>query len=332
MENCQEIQKQYQILSANAKLFRDAQKSGLKKERVTALKCKKNIEDAFEVLNELLGPRIFVKDAKNPFSEGYGQPEKETKRIDLEKQMNEDIDAYKECGLERWADDIEKAKGRLKHLSREKKKSIADELQEGAIMIFMPGKDVMFSLKVKELLHKLAPYWEREDVRHTFDSDISESGQFIALIEKRAKELVADVPERPYILLTKPTLRPEKRTTEKTVQNQKKELVIVNMERVKKGKTAQFDMKPHEYAAMQKFFVERGEMLGRNFTESAPLDYDTYTRFISLPLEVIPDLSDDSVVPCVSWRDLECGLFFHYDDANSADSDIGMRLSVRIEI
>jgi hypothetical protein len=327
--DCKQIQQQYEKLSVNRRLYRDAQKIGFKKERITALACKKNIESALLALSEVLGAKIRVENMPSPFAEVYTDnglpvPEKETREIDLEAQVNEDLSAYRGCKLERWADNIEKSRSRLKHLSKEKKEIISKELQEGAIAIFMPGRDVMFSLTMEELTQKLKPFWKQSGAEQSVaDSYLWE--HIGELIKAKAKELVADVPEKPYILLTKPTQSPEERTKDKTVEDQNKELVKINKERRKKGKTPQYDMKPQEYVALQKFFTERAcQSAGGTFNEVEPLDKDTWTRFIALPLS-------SGFVPAGRWASRDRRLRFG-DDGALARREAGFRLSVRVEI
>jgi len=296
------------------------------------LACKKNIESVFLALSEVFGAKIKVENMPSPFAEVYAYndlpiPEKKTQRINLEKQLEEDCAAYRECGLASWAEDIEKWKPRLKKIIRENKRQIAREFQEGAIAIFIPGRAVQYANAVETLRKKLKPVWKENGKEKTVNDGYLTWDHLIAELEKIAKEKTVDIPEEPYLMLTKPTQRPE--LTSMTVDQQIEEIIERNKQRKKGNKPAEFVMMPTEYAVMQKLFTARGASLknktGKSiFGKLDPLDGSFFIRFVNIPL------SPRGFVVIGSWVPNDGLLDFDRGSSVNANYIGGVRFAVRL--
>jgi hypothetical protein len=325
--DCKQIQEQYNTLRGNITLFRAAERD-FKKERVTALACKKNIENALSALSEVFGAKIRVENMPSPFAEVYTDnglpvPEKETQNIDLEKQLEEDCAAYRSCGLESWADDIETFKPRLKKMSKETKAQIAKEMQEGAIAIFMPGRAVQYKDAVETLTKKLKPVWTEEGKEKTVTDGYLDWGH-LETLKNILEENLSNIPEGPYTMLTKPTQKPE--LTSMTVDEQLAELLERDKKRKRENKPAEYTIMNLEYAAMQKFFTERAKK-NKIFKKLDPLDKNTFARFVGIPF-----FSRD-FVEHANWNSKEGHLSFNSDDEADYEHALlcmGVRLAVRI--
>ena len=327
--DCKQIQQQYKKLSDNVILFRTTEKD-FRKERVTALACKKNIESVFLALSEVFGMKIKVENMPSPFAEVYTAnrlpiPEKKTQEIDLEAQLEEDCAAYRECGLASWADNIETFLPRLKTIIRENKRQVARELQEGAIAIFMPGRAVQYANAVETLRKKLKPVRKENGEEKKVGDGYLKEPHIIAELEKIAREKTLDIPEVPYLMLTKPTQDSE--LTSKTVDEQIAEIVEMNKKRTEDKLAPVYSILPPEYVAMQKFFTARAESLKKKtgkrlFGKLYPLDSLGYTRFVSMRL------SGGGAVPRCFWSVLG-SLEFNCEDP-SPSVVMGVRFVVRL--
>jgi len=330
MTECKKISEQYIELKNKLNRFNDL-KQDFRKNRQEAVGVKKEITDLLESLEKFVGAKIKVENMPSPFAEIYTDnglpvPENETKEIDLEKQLEEDCAAYRDCQLETWADDIEKGKERLKKLIRKNKEQLKKELQEGAIAIFMPGRAVQYADAVETLTKKLKPMWKEKGKDKIVKDGFLEWDHLINELKKIAEQKTADIPEEPYLMMTKPTPKPE--LTDLTVNAQIAEIVERNKKRKKENKPAEFAIMPLEYAAMQKFFAARAEKLknkaGKSlFGKLNPLDGSYWIRFVSIPLSV------GGSVPSGHWFPGDGYLAFALGNAY-AYSYSGVRLAVRL--
>ncbi len=269
---------------------------------------------------------LFIPHAQNPYREalienGISDPERQDITVNLSEILQQDADTYRLAGLDSWADNITSKTEQLIQLFPEKFEIIKREIEDGAIPIFMPGKQTQKETTIDELARKLKPVWKRisynQEVKNT---DIW--GYMVTL----ADNLVADLPENPYINLIKPTQKTDTRTIKKTRNEQLSELVIINIERKQNGRQSVDAILPYEYAALQAIFTDRLEKDDRNLPNISPLDKTTYTRFISLPA------SSMDCVPSGSFRGESSQLSFSRSSATIFAEIYGFRFSVRVEI
>jgi len=330
LDKCNEIKNKYQEIKTKQNDFR-ALASDLRTNRAPLVVIKKEIKALLVWFENNLEMIIKVENMPSPFAEVYAYndlpiPEKETQVIDLEKQLKEDCEAYRVCGLSAWADNIETFLPRLKKMISENKGGIAREMQEGAIAIFMPGRAVQYANAVETLTQKLKPVWKEQGEEKTVNDGYLTGDHLIAELEKIAKEKTVDIPEEPYLMLTKPTQRPE--LTSMTVDEQIVEIVERNKKRKKGNKPAEFAMMPTEYAVMQKFFTARAKNLKNNdgkglFEKLDPLEIATFIRFVSIPL------SPRGFVAYGYWNPSGCRLYFAHGGVDAASSG-GVRFAVRL--
>ena len=271
---------------------------------------------------------------KSPFFEVYlfsnePEPAPETVEIDLQTQLEEDCEAYRMCGLECWADDIQKLKRKIKFMGAEKKESLAKELRDGGMIIFMPGRAVQFANAVETLTKKLKPFFSFNGSEKPV-GDSFWPPEAMEVLEKIAKKQTQEIPEQPYLCLTRPANHVE--LTSMTVAEQIKEIKKINKIRKQKKLLPVFSILPPEYVAMQKSFTERLSNLIKtkkiNFLVSVmPFDLTSRTRFVSM-LQLFRDL-----VPAVSWS-LTNNTFYWFtrDGKTDREDTTGVRLVERIEL
>ncbi|MBI5022994.1 MAG: AAA family ATPase [Candidatus Magasanikbacteria bacterium] len=280
---------------------------------------------------------FIVRDSLNPYREALlaggivasdpAVAERKDMAIDLIQLLSQDQSSYQAAGLAEWAKSLNNLESRLSALSPEKRKIVEQEIKDGSIPVFMPGKDIQFSLTVEQLTKQLKPLWIKNSQAQTVADGYLELDYFINLIQTKAKELLVDVPANPYILLTKPTQAPDVRTCDKTLDLQKAELQAINKERKKQNQATAYSMNPHEYAALQVLFTKRTQSESAvPLTDLTPLDSNTWTRFIHLPF------SSGGSVPSGCFYPDDRRLGFGWGGAAGADAGGGFRLSVRTEI
>ncbi len=172
----------------------------------------------------------------------------------------------------------------------------------------------------------LKPVWIKDSAPQT-QSDAYLWEHTASLINNQDPALFRDIPERPYLLLFKPTQAPEARTTNKTLTQQQTEFNQINQERQANGRSPAGVIKPVEYAAAQKLFTERVKnQSSQPLTNLRPLDSATWSRFIDLPL------SAGGGVPGGDFYPVYRRLKFDRGDADDPDPRSGFRLSVRVEL
>jgi hypothetical protein len=273
---------------------------------------------------------IFVRNAQNPFKEafeagGVESSERQDMVWNLVEQCKSQAQIYQGRGLPEWGRDISRMEERLRNLSPEKKQIMEAEINVGKIPIFMSGKQAMLRTTLAQM-EKLTPKLNEDGT--VANESYLEWEDLKELIARRDEILVADIPDEPYILFTKPTQKSEFRS--KTVEEQKAAIEALNINRTMENKI--FAMNLHEYGAMQTIFSEMA------FEESLlvydvelevykPLDFseNTWTRFISL----LPRFS--GLVPFCSWYQYVRRLFFGSGNC-VANAHAGVRLSVRVMI
>jgi len=221
---------------------------------------------------------------------------------------------------------VKKAKENLGKMSLEKLEIIKQEIKEGAIPIIMPGKRVMMETTLDEI-KKLTPKYKEKGTEIKRRNESSLEWDYLkGLIENRNELLVSDIPDEPYILLTKPTQKSELR--DKSVEEQKTAITELNENRAEENKMHAMNL--HEYAAMQTVFseelIERSDAGDVELSKLEPLDFDggTWTRFVSLN-------TFSGFVPFGYWARNMHRFNFEHDFIDSSTS-AGVRFSTRVMI
>ena len=283
---------------------------------------------------------IFVRKAKNPFKEAFNDggvnvPEIEAIQWNLVQQCNFEMEAYQERGLESWTRALTGLGNKLRNLSKEKKRIIKKAIKKGAIPIIMPGKRVMLETTLGDILDfnpKIK--YKNKNVRMASWTYVK-GDSLKEMIRNRNELLVSDIPDEPYIMLTRPTQRPE--LQQKTVDAQRAKIEAMNENRI--GENKIYAMNLHEYAATQTIFTElviqRSGYEDSELLKFEPLDSNgyVYTRFVSLPMIPVPigygKSGFYSAIP--TGRFYEGGLRFDCSGIGANYSD-GVRLLERVII
>ncbi|MBU1132025.1 hypothetical protein KKC32_02110 [Patescibacteria group bacterium] len=254
---------------------------------VLARRVAKKMAEILEFLKtkEVETERLIIKDAKNPFAEafkdgGVDAPETIDYELNFEELADMNAEVYESRGVHEWAEEVKRAGEKLRKMSLEKLEFIKQETREGAIAVIMPGKKIQLGSEIEQI-RNLSPKYT-----HEYSEELPEASiDFIpnvSVIMSAAQNSAGDIPEGPYILLTKPTQDSE--FQEMSVRNQIRAVENVNQKRAISNRPSLNIMNFYEYGAMQMLFsemlIKRYEEDDVKLTQLVPLDKDTYTRFI----------------------------------------------------
>ena len=296
---------------------------------------------SWDDLEEVLPPetltRFTVPDALNPYREALlegGIPdtdpataEHKDQEVNLGQILTKDIASYRASGLEHWAVALEAIRSDIR-LTPDKRVIIEQEIKDGAMPIFMPGRAAQLETTPDQYQTGFQPVWIKNGTVQTPESAyLWEHTK--KLISDKNPALVEDIPERPYIQLAKPTKQCDPRTTNKTVDQQQAELLKIQNERKQAGQAMVYSTNPAEWGALEKLFTAAiRDQAPISLVTLTPLDDidNSYTRFIRLPL------SSDANVPVVYFNPVTRRLRFVGGGAGFGDSMSGFRLSVRVEV
>ena len=277
-----------------------------------------------------------VPNAVNPYREALlaggisntdpATVEKKEVAVDLARMLEDAIPLHRSAGREDWARALEAIRGDIR-MTPEKRRILEQEIADGAIVIPMPGRDTQLATTSEQYQTTFTPIWIK-------DSTVQPQGDAYLwdyikeLIDNRDPSLIAGIPERPYVMLIKPTQAPEARTCKKTVDQQKAEVVKMNQERTTQGQAPVASAKPAEFGVVQQFFTHsvQAEAPGGTLTTLQPLDSVTYSRFIDLPVSAVGSVPSG----CFGLGSRRLG--FGEGGARWADPGGGVRLLVRVEI
>lgn len=300
MLTCQEAAEKLQRIQQLNRQFNKELARVIEKPNMKALeKYYANLRKQIFLFSREIHEQLFVitvKDAVNPFHEQLKaggisdekNPEKKEITIDLEDVLIGNVINYHARGLVQWAETLHAHKDKITGLTPEQKRVVEYEIKNGAIPIWMPGKDVLLTTTIEQFMIAFKPvpiqYYNDVPMRDAF----LEWYDFNNLIERHDLRLVEGVPETPYISFIRPTLKPDDRTFNKTITEQQAEFQKINQELVEAGLFPACIMNPYEYGALHTRVAE-GLIDSVVLTPSAvkgvsPLDSHTYTRFINLPL------------------------------------------------
>lgn len=194
---------------------------------------------------------------------------------------------YAEQGLPEWMQTFD-IKHHIDSLSPEKRAIIERELQEGAIAMLMPGREVQRQT-LEKAIQQLKPVWIENGQRKTVDETLY--WEWIQQLLRAKNDLFfLDVPDNPYILLAKPTQAPPPNTVSKTVPDQ-----IAEFERMKRERPELCVTNLLGYVALQSWATRMQNREGVQNIQ--PLDRRSFTRFIGLPVSggIVPNGDFDLV-------------------------------------
>jgi hypothetical protein len=294
--------------------------------------------EAFATDFERQETEIIVSNALNPFREYFiagdipethpAAAETYEAVVNIEELLTTTIDTYRAQNLPHWADALLAIHDDIR-MNPEKRRVIEQELRDGAIPILMPGKDTLQATTPEELTQDtLHPLWIKDGVSQTLNTTYLWD-HIKGLMEAHHPSLTEDVPDRPYLSFMKPTATVDPRTTNKTVEGQKQELLLINQERRAGGKHPAHATNPYEHAELQYTATHAAqESAPTPLTTLTPLDdvNHSYTRFITLPF------SADGYVPGACFGPVNRRVGFSGGSAVARLRVGGFRLSVRVEL
>jgi len=191
---------------------------------------KRDLVQLIYELKECASPWNFtIKNASNPYHQAFEDggmaseqnPEKfEELEVDLQKILKEDEQTYTDVGLNYWTFDFPAELREEMKLSPEKFEFIKQQIKQGAIPIFMPGKYFQHSGLMDEHLEHLVPrIIGKEGSKLIFLNFLEKSLKHALNLETitSTERFVQSVPDNPYILLVKP----DEKTAFKTNKNTK---------------------------------------------------------------------------------------------------------------
>jgi len=226
------------------------------------------------------------------------------------------LQLYIEQNLPEWTVEFQNLEPRIRNLSSEKRAIIERELREGSIAMLMPGREVQRQTLAKAI-QQLKPLWiengQRKTVNAPYQWDWVEQ-----LVREKHTALFQDIPNNPYILLAKPTQAPPQNTVSKTRLNQ-----IAEFERMKRERPELQVANISGYLALQSWATRAQNREGVQNIQ--PLDYQTWTRFIGLPIS-------GDVVPSCYFNSGNGRLGLDGNDEAYPYSSSGFRLEVVVEI
>ncbi len=225
-----------------------------------------------------------VKDATNPFKEaletgGITDPDLTAEHRDIPVNLPELLAhhaaLYEELDLPTWADAL---RNHTINLTPEARDLLESQIKEGNIPILMPDRATQRAT-LKDALKNLKPLW----IKNYNPQDVADPSIWKYYYDNEAylDAMVADIPEEPYILLTKPTQNTPPETTFKTLAQQQEDIA-----KLQETNPNLQSILPQEYASLQALFTRalKDTATNHSLTTLDPLDRYTWTRFISLPV------------------------------------------------
>lgn len=311
-----------------------ARQKELKREEYRAHPYRAGSAKSVEKRELFSSPEIRVSGAKNPYHEALKEggiadatlnPETEDRTIDLQKILDESIALFQSSKLSDWENDIQKAD--INRLAPDKRALVEALVRQGwDVIAIMPGRDAQLK-QLKDALIALKPLWIKDSAIQPYTNNSYIWNYIGKLIHEKSKELTAEIPERPYILLTQPTQAPRSETTNMTVKQQ--QAWLADEQKTNPDFSA---IAIGEYAVLQALFTSRIKKEAAHRAPSQilktldPLDRGTFTRFINLPV------SPGGVVPGGYWDPDNRQMKFGRSDADNQNPGYGFRLSVRVEL
>ena len=265
-------------------------------------RLKIGLEEARDALLEQLG--IFrVPDAMNPYHEALlvaDLDQSETKErqemvLDIRKEILRQLALYREVTdstgtpiLQEWVDDITKNIGLLSVDIAKDPAKIKARIKAGMIPIVMPSRQVQeqkWRLALTNLKPLMIKNGEKQEIKRTFIDLPDRAGHTSPPI------FPITIPDRPYLLWTKPTQEPETRTLSNAIDMQR--VYRTQLVRDNPDLYDQMDITPIEYGALQ-----------ATFTSAVRVQYQTIRDLMTEPVLLHPlDMKFDTLFLTVTTQD-----------------------------
>jgi len=299
--------------------------------------CMAHLDDLITELRETANPwHLNIYDAVNPYYEGEkvnglnetsGSEILDKLEIDLEKILSNDTHAYFEAGLIDWDRSLPPSLPDYR-LSAEKIRIIKQQIKAGAIPIFMPGKNAqLIGLAAAVSNLKLQVVMNGKDNKPLTIEANKTKGVMKEMIDAEDNLLVDDVPINPYILLVKPTFKPEVKSREQ-VEEQKEQLADSYKE---VSGVSVSGIRVGEYLVLQnRFTVRLANLIGPQPREIRCLDMQSITFFDNLPHS-----NEFGIEYCPGthvWSDTGKEIYLAVSSFNKKADPSGYRLAARIEL
>jgi len=297
---------------------------------------------------------IMVQNALNPYHEAWAaagvppaqNPERIERKTDLRQAIAESVQLYADNNLADWEASARTAD--LNNLTPDKRQLTTELLAEGYEVVgVMPGREAMLK-QINEAMQRLKPLWikdgKQETLVDTYIWDHLSQELFGAMLqavktktkakqpleanEEQLEQWLDSLPMRPYLELTLPTQKPPADTCNLicTAAEPEQQAMLKAMQRTRPQLRV---MHPGEYALTQALFTRHASRTPHPMITPDsldPLDKDTFTRFIDLPV------SSAGLVPGGCFDPDDRQLEFCGGDADDRNPRDGFRLSVRVEL
>ncbi len=276
---------------------------------------KKNLESARSALLEQL-TLFVVSDAPNPYHsalidaglESHEVPKQKEMIVDIRQEIQRQCTIYNEvkgatgCSLlEEWVNNIQDNKALIYAEVAKDRIKIEKRIKEGMIPIVMPSRAVQERTRHTALTF-LQPIWIQDGTKKAV-----QNGYTNAMYEGQVMSrfgFFKNIPDRPYLVWTKPTQKPELHTCNMSfIEQQAHYTRLVSNYPDLYDKT---DIIPTEYSALQAIFTinvrQRFQELQGHMNEPneiTPLDQHGFTRFLSM------GLLSNTFVPFSCFNDAE---------------------------
>ena len=309
---------------------------------LTAIKqLKKELEAARDALRaELLV--FIIPSSHNPYREALlaaGLPDgvdtAETKEmmVNIPEEIKRQCAVYAEATdadgkplLQDWVNDISNNQHMIAVEVAKDYAKIVERIKAGMVPVVMPSRSVQ-EATWEEAQTKLKPVWKKSgELKPEAVDDAYLYGEYKTQKMNQAG-FFKNIPDRPYIVWTKPGQKPDAETCDKTFDDQRE--YYAKLVKENPNLYDETDVLPTEYIALQAIFTHaiqgehkkvRGESAEPN--EIKPLDHDTYTRFLST------GLFSDGHVPYAYFHPDYRQVRFHNDNSDAHDGG-GFRPAAR---
>ena len=302
-------------------------------------RLKKKLEQARDALREHL--LVFVvPDSLNPYREalkeaglsGPATAEKKEVTINIPEEISTQCAVYAEVKdasgkpvLQDWVSDISNNKHLLFAEVAKDYEKIQERIKAGMVPTVMPSRSVQ-ETTWEVAMTNLKPIWI-DSVKSKLKMKVNDSYLYDKYGTEKMNQanFFKDIPDRPYLLWTKPSQKSDAETFNKTFDDQKKyqAKLVVDHPNLYDPK----DIIPTEYSAVlsnaSHAVLERYKQIiggGEEPSVLKPLDYYTYTRFLSAGLFSVGNVPRAYFYPDSSGPRVNFGR-----GDSAADNDRGFR-------
>ena len=305
-----------------------------------AKQLKTELEAGIIELSRELVVEITVRHALNPYAEGLKEAglradhpecaEQKEMTFNLDTVIEKNCARYTEQDLGEWVADIQGKRHLLAEAvsTPEEMKKIEKRMLAGMVPVVMPGREIQI-LTWQKALKNLKSILVQNGTNKTMTDPFIYTQEYSKKMTVNADGFFISVPERPYLVWTKPTKKVDPITTNKTLEQQQelyRTMVSTHADKIYDV----VDLLPLEYTAMQSVHTAGIKRLASEYTADSPNqtitpldDYNqSYCRFLSA------GLFSDGDVPGAGFNPDSSQLSFNRGGVD-ADSESGFRPAAR---